>query len=71
MFVVVVVGVSVRVADERGKFYAAGIWRGLAYVHWERERGLDWRLLDKIDLALRRKSRSHGGLRAFRPADEN
>lgn len=71
MFVVVIAGASVRVATEKGKFYASGIWRALAYVHWENERALDWRLLDKIDLALRRKARSNGGLRAFRPTRED
>lgn len=59
MFVIAVSGVRVIAAHENGRHYASGIWR-IAYVHWENERALSWRLLDRIDVALRRRSRSLG-----------
>ena len=41
------------IIDSYGQLVALGIWRS-GYVHWENERSLKWRLLDRVELAIRR-----------------
>lgn len=41
------------IVDSYGQLVALGLWRS-GYVHWENERSLEWRLLDRVELAIRR-----------------
>ena len=54
LFVVIVVNSMITITDRRRRHYASGIWRH-GYAHYENEKKLCWRTLDRIELALRKR----------------